>query len=176
MIKKGKNTMNTTLQQLPTIFKESGNQRMANWIVRYQKFTIKAAIKNAPDGYSEKTLQSYMTYGSQYLKNGKKVKLLKFLYPYLDKALQQHIQPLTPSIAEQKRVFKNDFTKKDNTPPVAKLACVTKPLTAKIQYGIRFDDTIKIFESEEAASWFNKGIEFAKGEAGKVVTVELGEV
>ena len=166
----------TTLKNLPTVFKESGCTRIAKWIIKYQNFCINAAINNAPEGYSKSTLRNYMTYGLQYLKHGKKIKLYNWLYPYLDEVIKQHLQPLTPSIGERKRERTNDYTAKDNTPPVAKLACVTKPLTAKIQYGLRFDDTIKIFKSEEEATWFNKGVEFVKGEAGKIVTVELGEV
>ena len=78
-------------------------------------------------------------------------------------------------MADKKRVFSKDYTVKENIPPVAKLEIIKKPLTAKVIYGIRFDDTIKIFDSEEEAKGFNKGIEFAGKESGKIVTVELGE-
>lgn len=168
--------MNTTLKELPTVFKENSSMGIATWIVKYQNFNSGAAVKNAPERYSLSTLKNYLLYGSQYLKSGKRIKLYNWLYPYLDKCVQSHVQPLTPGVAARKRTSTKDYTTKENIPPVAKLEILKKPLLAKFLYGLRFDDTIKIFKSEEEASLFNKGVEFAKGEAGKIVTVELGEV
>ena len=170
--------MNTDLHTLPTAFKENTNMRIAAWIVKYQNYKTKSAIQYAPEGYTENSLANYMVAGQAYIKSKKRNRVYNWMYPYLDKLIQQHIQPLTPSEAEKRRVytFKKDYTTKENIPPVAKLEIMQKPLTAKFEYGIRFDDYIKLFDSEEEAKGFNKGIEFSKGTPGKLVTVELGAI
>ena len=165
----------TTLKNLPILFKENSNMKIAYWIIKYQKFSMKAAIKNAPDGYSISTLNNYMTYGLQYINKGRRIKMYEWLYPHLDKALKQHLQPLTPSAAEERKKFK-DYTAKDSTPPIAKLACVTKPITSKFEYGIRFGNRIELFNSEDEAKGFNRGLEYAGEAAGKLISVEIGEV
>ena len=80
--------MKTTLQELPTVFKENSAKKVATWIVKYQNFRIKAAIKNAPEEYSTSTLTNYMTYGTQYLKSGRRIKLYNWLYSQLDDVIK----------------------------------------------------------------------------------------
>ena len=164
------------LQELPKNFAENRNELMAKWIIKYQDYKSKAALYYAPKGYTTSSLINYHQNGIQYIKNGKKNKMYNWLYPYIDKFIKEHLQPLTPSLAEKRKVYANNPTSKEAVLPIQKLECVSKHITAKIQYGVKFDDFIKLFESEEEAKGFNKGIEYAKGTTGRVVTVEIEDV
>lgn len=167
--------MITTLENLPNVYKENNTRKMASWIIKYQNFATKAALKYAPEGYTPLSLQNYFTKGLSYMNKNIKATGYSSLYKEMDSLLSTHLQPLTPPSDEVRQARKKRYQHKDATPPVAKMEIVRKPVTAKIIYGIQFEDSIKIFDCEDAAHWFNKGIEYVKGEAGKIVTVELGE-
>lgn len=100
------------------------------------------------------------------------------MYEALDKVMEQHIQPLRPNLAEKKKTYKRDYTKKEITPPVARNEVLNKPLTAKIEYGVRINDNIVLQKTEEEARAFLRGINFLNpnNPIAKIVTVELGEV
>ena len=168
--------MMITLQNLPEAVKENKTKNLAEWVIKYQKFNFKAAKQFAPDGYTDKSLQNYLYNGCKYLERGTINPMFKAFCRKLEELKQKCVQPLTPSLENRKREYKKDYTKKEATPPIINVPVIRKTLTAQIQYGVKFDDFIKLFESEEEAKAFNKGIEYAKGEAGKLVTVELGEV
>ncbi|MBO7735046.1 MAG: hypothetical protein J6S67_20960 [Methanobrevibacter sp.] len=168
--------MITNLQNLPEVYKENNVKKAAVWVYKYQNFAIKSALKYSPDGLTKNTLSLYFSRGNKFIRTGVKDSQYGKLCDYITECMQKHLQPLTPSENEKAKVRKNDFTKAENIPPVARLKMVQRPLTAKIIYGVQFDDTIKIFDSEEIAHGFNKGLEFAGKQAGKVITVEIGEV
>lgn len=167
--------MITTLENLPNVYKKSNIEKMASWIIKYQNFSTKAALKYAPEGYTLASLKNYFSKGLSYMNKNLKDKRYNSLYDKMDVYMRAHLQPLTPSNDEVRRVIKRGYHHKEATPPIATMTLVKKPISVKVIYGVQLEDTIKIFDSEDAANWFNKGIEYVKGIAGKVVTVELGE-
>lgn len=170
--------MITTLENLPQAVTENKFTELAKWIIKYQYFRMKVALKYAPSGYKDSTLIAYVSVAQRYFNQGIKLPYYDYFYAELDKQTAKCLQPLTPSEYDRKREVKRKTQsyKKDVQPPIAKLDIVNKPICAKIKYGIQFDDTVLLFDKEDFARYFNKGIEHAGGEAGKIVTVELGEV
>lgn len=170
--------MITTLENLPQAVTENKFTELAKWIIKYQYFRMKVALKYAPAGYKESTLITYVSVAQRYFNQGIKLPYYDCFYTELDKQTAKCLQPLTPSENDRKKVYnrKEKSYLKAVQPPIAKLDIVNQPVCANIKYGIQFDDTVLLFDKEDFARYFNKGIEHAGGEAGKVVTVELGEV
>ena len=169
--------MITTLENLTETVKENTFNELAKWIIQYSKFKIKSAMKFAPTGYSLSTLDLYRRLSERYFNENKKERYYDNLYTALETQSKKY-QPLTPSAMDRKMIYarKDKSYLKAVQPPIAKLDIINKPLCAKIKYGIQFDDTVLLFDKEDFARYFNKGIEHAGGESGKIVTVELGEV
>ena len=169
--------MITTLENLTETVKENTFNELAKWIIQYSKFKIESAMKFAPSGYFASTLDSYRRLAERYFNENKKERYYDNLYNALGTQSKKY-QPLTPSAIDRKRIYvrKDKSYLKAVQSPITKLDIVNQPVCAKIKYGIQFDDTVLLFDKEDFARYFNKGIEHAGGEAGKVVTVELGEV
>lgn len=96
------------------------------------------------------------------------------MYEYIDEAISQHVQPLTPKDNEKRRVLRNMYLKKKAILPVQK---VVKELTKqsrmceKFEYGVMYDDNIKVFGKDStAAKIFLAGITFV-GKIGKLVAI-----
>lgn len=167
-------TMNDALDEL----KEKQFERVAQVIVKYQDYKRKIAVSKMDNALGKSTKMKYLAYGVRYLKTGYKCPTVpKSLYLALDKCIETHIQPLRPSADETKRVYKRDYTKKDNVPPVSKLKIVQQPITEKFIYGIKMDDKIVLQKSELEAQAFIKGVKFLNDNANiQLVAVTISEV
>lgn len=172
--------MNSTLETLKDDLKEKAIRDFAYNIVKYQKFITKIAVEKFEHTYSKTTACNYFDAGLKYLRTGStfNANYNKHLYTYIDEAVANHVQPLTPSKDEERQIKKGYYTRKDNNPPIAKISIVKKPLTAKINYGVQINDNIVLCKTEDEARAFLRGMRFLsrKDEIGKVVTLEIGEV
>ena len=122
------------------------------------------------------TRVNYVNGGVIYLKEGRKTcGITSSLCKALDRVVSECVQPLTPSKQDRRRVYDKKFTRKDNTPPVAKLDIIKKPLTAKLSYGVKIGDIIKCFPSYDETSGFLKGLLYAGQKNGKMVSFESVE-
>lgn len=113
-------------------------------IVKYQNFKTKAALAHISYNSSKTTTENYFGCGVRYIKSNRKVKHNNIplkIYDYIDEFLEQHVQPLTPSIKDTRseyKVRKNIYHGKNSVPPVAKLQIVKQQITEKYDmYGIK---------------------------------------
>lgn len=167
-----------SLEMLPKALRQKKDDTLnsiATWIIKYQKFKTRVALEHAPEGYAKCTLMNYFDFGVSHIKYGKDTAGYRFLYRTIDGLLKKHIQPLTPSEKDARRVSKKDYTRKDNPPPVAKLEIVNKPLVTTYQYGIQTETTIRLCPSEDYAMGYLDALRESGDEISKIVTVELGE-
>lgn len=167
-----------SLEMLPKALqqkKEDTIKSIATWIIKYQNFKTRRALEHAPEGYAKCTLMNYFDFGVSHIKYGKDTAGYRFLYRTIDELCKKHIQPLTPSAKDARRVSKKDYTRKDNPPPVAKLKICQKPVSAKFNYGIQTETTIRLCPSEEYAMGYLDALKESGDEISKIVTVELGE-
>ena len=152
---------------------------LATAIVKYQKFKGKIAVQKMTGiAMSEATKANYFNLGCTYIKTKEKKKCVPTtLYKCLDEVVNKCIQPLTPSLEEQKSIYKRNYTKKDATPPVAKLEIINKPIaTSNIEYGVKFDNNIMLMVNRDYALGFINGLKFCGKKNAKVITVEIGNI
>lgn len=167
-----------SLEMLPKALQQKKDNTLisiATWIIKYQKFKTRVALEHAPEGYAKCTLMNYFDFGVSHIKYGKNQAGYNFLYRTIDELLKKHIQPLTPSFKDARRVTKRDYTRKDNPPPVAQMKICQKPLVAKCQYGIQTETTIRLCISEDYAMGYLDALRESGDEISKIVTVEIGE-
>ena len=151
-------------------------EKLAYDIVKYQNFKTNALMAKLDYPIKNSTLKNYIESGIRYIKRQFKSEIVRpSLYTYIDKAILEFVQPLTPSRWEKRRFYKIDYTKREQTPPVATLEMVNKPTIAKFTYGVKLGDTIKLFDHKAEAELFVEGAKFG-GSDVSLVTVELGEV
>lgn len=168
--------MINTLADLPIKVKEHRMYEIAVEIVKLQNFKTNAAIKRLSLNLSDSTKRNYLENGIKYIQTGKMHTNYMFLKKHIDKAIEEHVQPLTPSKENKRRIFKTTQGKKEFIPPVAKLEIINKSLVAKFEYGIRFGNEIKLFNSKDEAKGFIQGVKYAGVFTGKLVEVEINEV
>lgn len=172
--------MESTLETLKDDLQQKAIKDFAYNIVKYQKFITKIAVDKFEHAYSKTTACNYFDAGLKYLRTGNtfNANYNKNLYIYIDDAVANHVQPLTPSKNEERQVRKSYYTRKENNPPITKIEVVKKPLTAKINYGVQINDNIVVCKTEDEARAFLRGMRFLsrKDEVGRVVTLEIGEV
>lgn len=167
------------MSTLETIEQDSKNKKfkeLALNIIKYQKFSNKYIVEQVKDYFtSEHTLIAYITSGLSYLNTGKKSKnTSNKLYNYINEYKSKCVQPLTPSFEQRRQIKKIDYTKKENIPNIAKIELLKKPITKKIEYGVRINNDIKILKNEELANIFLDGVKFANKEVeAKVITIEV---
>lgn len=169
----------TTLENLKEGLKAKNLMDIAIAIVKYQKFKTPIAISKMPNNIKEATKVNYFTLGCRYLKNREKSKYVpSTLYNCIDELLSKHLQPLTPSIEEQKRTYNRNYTTKKAVPPVAKLDEIKRPITSNnIEYGVKMSNTdIKIFKNRDLAIGFARGLTYCGKENIKVITMEIGDI
>lgn len=164
------------------------NKKMQDFaynIVKYQKFKTSTAIKNINYDCSEKTKMLYFNAGVKYIKTKEREKYVPpTIYEYIDEALDKHIQPLTPSLQDERRVYAKKlvkkFTKKDDIPPVAKLDIIQKiqsKTDSNCEYGVKLSDTeIKICKNRDYAIGFAEGLKYLGKTDVKVITIKIGEI
>lgn len=143
-------------------------------IIKYQNFQTNKAVKKIEANLKTTTKALYFNSGVRYIKTGiKNPTVNKKVFEYIDLGMKECLQPLTPSENDKRRVFKNTYHKKDVKLPVQetlkKLSC--NKLTERFEYGVRYDDTIKIFSSSHDAKMFLNGIRFV-GKQGRLVSIQ----
>lgn len=148
-------------------------------IVKYQNFKTKNALSKFEYKLNETTAANYFGAGVIYVKTKKKNKqVCKKLYNYIDKAIENCVQPLRPSEEDKRRIFKNTYTKKDIVIPAQQAVLeLTKnqSITERFEYGVRIGDTVKVFSTSNDAKLFLDGIVFA-GQKAKIVSITPMEV
>ena len=167
------------MTDLANLTEELRNKRMENVAVairKYQDYKPSIAISKLDNSLSESTRRNYYTFGVTYIKTGKKHNAIPVsLYDAIDKVMKECVQPLRPSLEEKKREYKKSYTKKNATPPIARLDIVKKQLTAKLSYGVRVEDSVKCFNSYDESVGFLKGIRFMGNKTAKMVSFEALE-
>ena len=148
-------------------------------IVKYQKFRTSLIAEKVKFEGTPATITNYINLGVSYIKNKTKhQRVPAAIYEGIDEALRTHVQPLTPLMREERRVYHRDYSKKKNIPPVAKLDIVTNPITAKFEYGIKFpDNSIKLCQSKDYASGYIDALKsLNKLSEYKLVAVEISDI
>lgn len=134
---------------------------LARDIIKYQNFKAEIAIsKINSNGLSRATLLNYFRAGKLYIRdNTKRKNISNSLYEALDTMVAQHVQPLTPSKEEQGKTYNI------NAKQIVKVSIpaidTKKPLTEKIEYGVRLDGMIKLFKDDVEANLFIDGAKYA---------------
>ena len=147
---------------------EGQAERCAEIIVKYQKFTTNKVLEKFIEQnllYSKATATSYINYGIAYIMYGTKhYAVPKKIYNAIDECIAKHIQPLTPSEKDKRRIIKNKYQKKDAVLPVQKIPEVKTELTEKFEYGVRIDNRIILFSTENGMNEFVRNIKFVNPE------------
>ena len=163
----------TDLRNLPKMLDEKKVLDIATTIRKYQDYKLGIIVDKLDSDLSTATKKNYVSGGVSYIKTGKKYNSVpSSLYKALDKVIAECVQPLRPSKDEKKRAYKKDYCKKDNIPPITKLEIIKKKLTAKVNYGIKIEDSIRCFPSYDEASGFLKGLKFMGNNKGTMVSFE----
>ena len=166
----------TSLKDLPHELKDKRAYDIALAIRKFQDYKVDVAANKLDDSLTLSTRKNYVLGGVTYIKTGKKLASVpSSIYDALDKVLKNCVQPLTPSSADKKRSYKRNYCKKEVTPPVARLDIVKKPLTAKVTYGIRLEDSVKCLDSYDEAIGFLKGMRYLGNKSAKLVSFEALE-
>lgn len=151
-------------------------ERCAEIIVKYQKFTTNKVLEKFEEQnllYSKATAISYINYGIAYIMYGTKhYAVPKKIYNAIDECLAKHIQPLTPSEKDKRRTHIKQYQKKDAVLPVQKLPEVKAKLTEKFEYGVRIENRIILFSTENGMNEFVKNIKFINPDE-KIQAVEV---
>lgn len=147
----------TNLQQLPEAIREQRFMQLVEWIIKYQKFNANAAFNKIGDlPFSSNTAKQYFQQGTTYLSVGTKYShTSERFYNALDK--YRHIfQALTPTPSERRIQHKRHLSSKK--PAIATLPCINTAITECFQWGVRIDNTVRIFERQEVAQAFIDGM------------------
>lgn len=146
--------------------------------VKYQNFKSEIAAGKLSYPMALLTLKRYLNAGARYIKCGAKTySTQELFYTYIDEALAQFVQPLTPSKYERGHRRKIDYTQKESRPPVSLLPEVNTPLIEKFVYGIKTPNGIRTFETENDMRLFAEGIMLANPEYQIVCgTVKFEEI
>ena len=162
----------TNLKDLPKQLNEQRLHEMAVAIRKYQDYKIGIAASKLSSNLTLSTRKNYVAGGITYLKEGRKAYgISNALCRALDQVVSECVQPLRPSKEDARRVYTKKFTKRDVTPPIANLDIIKRPLTTKLTYGIKLEDSIKCMPSYDEAVGFLKGIKYM-GSAGTLVSFE----
>lgn len=153
-------------------------EKISKGIVQYQFFkTKKAIILMGYTGIPEKKARTYFDLGISYLRHGQEKKLPIAIKKQIDVCLSQKMQPLTPK-QEDKRKFKpwKRQIKNNIAQTVKKIS--TPKITQKFEYGVKFENTIKIFDTEKECKAFIEGAELFITEKNyfKIVSVSFDDL
>lgn len=139
-------------------------EKCAELIVKYQKFTTNKVLEKFTEHhliYTKSTAISYINYGIAYILYGTKhYAVPKKIYNAIDECIAKHIQPLTPSAKDKRRINNNKYLKKETVLPVQKIPEVKTELTEKFEYGVRIENRIILFSTEAGMNEFVKNIRF----------------
>lgn len=174
----------TTLENLKQEIKKNRTRKIAEWIFKYQKFKTKIALEHIDVSLAhinKSTLSNYFVKGLIYLNIG----TLHSAFPKDIKAELERIKqtyavaPLTPSKEDRRSIKPKVYQKKNKVNPVNK---VLNDLSKKAQqqgdfsWGVKMDDTIKIFSDKTKAEGFLRGINYLSLISGKDVEAILCQV
>lgn len=173
--------MKTTLENLPFVVRQNRLKELAINIVKYQKFRTGAFINKIDDaGYTKTSLASLISYCIIYIQTGKKNnKVSGFMYKYIDDAINQHIQPLTPSERDRRWNRKKSSKKGEIVTPVQKVLQHINDKAIedkKYQIAVQVDDNIKLQDDLKHAEGFLDGLRFCGKVNVKIVRVRIEEV
>lgn len=139
------------LADLKTYQQDQNLRTLAKDIVRYQLFRVKSVIHKLSGEFTATTKYSYFKVGVRYIKDGsKKPRISHKLYDFIDEAIQQCVQPLTPSKQDRAREYKRRQKVEVKQPQID----VPQQLTQPFEYGIRKDDKIIVMKDDHAANEF----------------------
>ncbi len=173
--------MKTTLENLPLVIRENRLKELAINIVKYQNFKTSAFINKIDSaGYTKTSLVSLISYCIIYIQTGRKNnKVTSSVYKYIDDAIKQCIQPLTPSERDQRWNRKKSNKKKEVVTPVQKVLQNINDKAIedkKYQIAVQVDDNIKLQDDLKHAEGFLDGLRFCGKVNVKIVRVKIEEV
>jgi len=121
---------------------------------KYQKYKTPAAMLKINRGsYSEHTAKAYLDYTKQYLTHGTKSRNIpQKVYQSLDKFKANHVAVLTPT--EDEKYIPRKLKSSSPTPSI-KIHPHAKKMIKEIQqinypqYGVKYENTIKVFDNKE---------------------------
>lgn len=167
--------MNTTLKDLNIAVKENRLRNLAINIVKYQNFKTSAIIKKIDSaGYSNSSLVTMLFYAIRYIKTGEVNVRAKAIYPYIDEALKNCVQPLTPPKQDQR----GTRSKRKNIPVQNVLKKINEQAISKDNnqfLGIKIGDKIIIKESLDEIKAFQEGLIFMDNNDSKIVKIKIEE-
>ena len=153
--------------------------------VKYQNFKTRVALEKMDTPMTEIMFSagvSYIKYGTINKALGKAFKI------QLDKAIEEHVQPLVPREEEKRLSYmyhrgtrlktkkQVEAQKKETELPIQKLEVVKNPLTETFEYGVMVDKNLRIFDTEDEAKQFMYNLRFFCDKDMKLVEVKINEV
>lgn len=166
------------MEQAIKKFDEARLVKLAELIVKYQKFQTSLiwlqVLKDHSIILSKTTAVNYINLGICYLKTGQKYKSIpNALYKNIDDCVARHLQPLTPTLAQERRKIARDYTKKEAKLPIEKNPVIKQELTKTFEYGVRIENRIILFDNEHSMATFIKNAKFVNPDTElQPVTVE----
>lgn len=144
---------------------------------RYSKYKTSAAMKKINRGhFTENTAKAYLNHTKQYLSHGTKGKKLSLrIYALLDKFKASHVTILTPT-EDEKYTPRKPYELKTPTPlnQPTQPKTQTQKVQTPTQYGVKFENTIKLFDTKEFCLGYKECFEtFNNDKKAELVTIEF---
>ena len=140
------------LADLKTYHEDQKWRTLAKEIVQYQNFRAAKACKKISGDWQLGTKKNHFNIGLRYMRN--KIRdghMGNKFYNFIDEAIQQHVQPLTPSISDKAHPRKPRSTQPVERPHFD----IPKQLTQPFEYGIRYKNNIAIADEQAATNFIN---------------------
>lgn len=166
-------------------YEENCIKQCALLVVKMQKYKTskiwEVFEKDSAINLKKSTAVNYINYGISYIKYGKRsVNLPDKFYEEVDELIKQHVQPLTPKPSDARRFCVRKYEKKETVLPVQKAVqkiIQKEEITSKFDYGIKIDNRIILFKSEDEMEQFIKNLRFINPETElKAVTVSYDKL
>lgn len=168
--------MITTLENLTEKVTQNRLKNLAINIVKYQNFKTSVILKKIDNaGYSKQTLISYINSGIAYINGGNKFSKYGNIYKYIDEAIKDCVQPLTPAFNEKRDFSKSKFKNKNVEIPVQKVLNKIKVNAKQFQYAVKIENCLNIVENNDEAIGFNKCLAYMNKPIGSIVKVVIEE-
>lgn len=159
-----------------SIFKTEPLKLIAKQIVQYQNFKPRIALKKMNHlHFSKGMVTNYLTFGRKYLREGFRHRgASSKLYNYIDEWKEKQLQPLVPKddekAIERKHTVRAIDTKAVEEPVRTVSIHAKSPLsvTSEFYYGVKIENTIKIFDTEKECKACLKGLKLADIKASYV--------
>ena len=158
-------------------------EKLAVQIVKYQKFSTRAIFEKIDTSFlSKETAKVYINAGISYIKAGTRYKAVPaVLFQFIDDAIANCVQPLRPAFGEARRETNRVYKRKEAVLPVNKVVKNIvedkQEITSKFDYGIKIDNRIILFKSEDEMEQFIKNLRFINPETElKAVTVSYDKL